>query len=269
MRVRFWGVRGSVPWATPGAMRHGCNTPCVEISDERSGATIILDSGSGVVGLGAAIGGAPRELPIVLTHYHWDHLQGLPFLTQLYDPGWTPRIFAPRLHKADAEIINAVFRSPYFPIPYERLPNPPEVELIEEPGEFSLGGFELAAIRLNHPGGAFGYRIRGITGDVVYATDHEFGDPSFDEPLAEFSRGAAALIVDAHFAPDEIRQHRGWGHSDWGTCAEFAASVDAGTLWLFHHKPGRTDEELVRVRADAQRVFRRTETAREGESLSL
>ena len=107
-----------------------------------------------------------------------------------------------------------------------------------------IGGFDVSAIPLNHPGGAFAYRVRGQTGDLVYATDHEFGDPAFDEPLAEFARGAAALVLDAHFTPEELPAHRGWGHSHWRQCAEFAGRVDAGGLWLFHHKPGRTDEAL-------------------------
>jgi phosphoribosyl 1,2-cyclic phosphodiesterase len=270
MQLRFWGVRGSVPWATPSAIGHGCNTPCIEITDEQTGSTIIFDAGSGIVGLGPKLlAGTPRELPIVLTHYHWDHLQGLPFLTQLYAPGWKPRIYAPGLDSANDAVINEVFRSPYFPVPYERLPNRPEVELIMQPGEFKIGGFDLAAIRLNHPGGALAYRIRGITGDVVYATDHEFGDPAFDEPLAEFARGAAVLILDAHFTPEEMPQHKGWGHSDWRSCAEFANLVDAGGLWLFHHKPGRTDEELVRIRVDTQRVFKAADTAAEGQALQL
>ena len=269
MRVRFWGVRGSVPWAIPAAIGHGCNTPCLQISDEHSGSTIILDAGSGIVGLGPTLGKEPCDLPILLTHFHWDHIQGLPFLTQLYTPGWQPRIVAPALGSPDARWVNTMFQPPYFPVPYERLPNRPEIELIVEPGEFSIAGFELAAIPLNHPGGSLAYRIRGTTGDLVYATDHEFGDPVFDEPLAEFARGAAAIVLDAHFTPEEIAAHRGWGHSDWRQCAEFASRVDAGGLWLFHHKPGRTDEELVRIRRDAQRVFRATETASEGEALQL
>jgi phosphoribosyl 1,2-cyclic phosphodiesterase len=270
MRVRFWGVRGSVPWAIPLAIGHGCNTPCLEISDEHTGATVVFDAGSGIVGLGGGISKTePGDLPIVLTHYHWDHLQGLPFLEQLYAPGWKPRIFAPALGSADADVLNTLFQSPYFPVPYDRLPNRPEVELIVEPGEFEIAGFDVSSVRLNHPGGALAYRVRGTTGDIVYATDHEFGDPAFDEPLAEFARGAAALILDAHFTPAEMPKHKGWGHSDWRRCAEFADQVEAGGLWLFHHKPGRTDEELVRIRADAQRVFRPTETASEGEALQL
>ena len=85
MQVRFCGVRGSVPWATPTAIGHGCNTPCLQVTDERTGALLILDAGSGIVG--AALQGPPREIPLLLTHYHWDHLQGLPFFSALYESG--------------------------------------------------------------------------------------------------------------------------------------------------------------------------------------
>ena len=267
MRLRFWGVRGSVPWTVPSAIGHGCNTPCLELTDEESGDTLILDAGSGIVGLGPTIKGPPRELAVVLTHYHWDHLQGLPFLAQLYMPDWKPRIFAPQLGTAHADWLDTLFRSPFFPVPPEQLPNRPTLDMID--GSLTFGRFELETVALNHPGGALGYRIRGITGDVVYATDHEFGNPDFDDPLAEFARGAAVLILDAHFTPEEFLGHRGWGHSTWRQCAEFASRVDAGGLWLFHHKPGRTDEALVRIRSDAQRIFRATETASEGEALQI
>ena len=268
MQVRFWGVRGSVPWSTPSAIGHGCNTPCVQITDPRSRAALVLDAGSGIVGLGNALDGEPRDLPILLTHYHWDHLQGLPFLAQLYTPGWRPRIIAPTFEGHDAAWMDTVFRSPFFPVPIERLPNRPAVEFVS-PGEFEIGGFEISAIPLNHPGGSLAYRIRGIMGDLVYATDHEFGSAEHDERLADFARGASALVLDAHFTPQEIGSYRGWGHSDWRTCAEFAAASDVGSLWLFHHKPGRTDEEMVRITQDARRIFAATEAAAEGDALQL
>jgi phosphoribosyl 1,2-cyclic phosphodiesterase len=268
MQVRFWGVRGSVPWATPAAIGHGCNTPCLEITDPRTGATLILDSGSGIVGLAAGLSGEPRELPILLTHYHWDHIQGLPFLDQLYQPGWQPRIYAPRFESHDPAWVETIFKSPFFPVPIEHLPNRPVVDVIE-PGPMRIGGFDVEALALNHPGGSLAFRIRGLTGDLVYATDHEFGNERIDAALAEFAHGAAALVLDSHFTPEELGSHRGWGHSDWRTCAEFAARTDAGGLWLFHHKPGRTDEELVGIANAARRIFRPTEAAGERDALQL
>ncbi len=268
MNLRFWGVRGSVPWAIPAAIGHGCNTACLELRDAASGQTLIFDAGSGIVGLGERLSGPPRDLAIVLTHYHWDHIQGLPFLEQLYEPGWRPRIYAPVFEARDTEWVNTIFKSPFFPVPYERLPNPPEVLLLGS-GPAAIDGFELSWVPLNHPGGALAYRVRGTRGDLVYATDHEFGDPAFDESLAAFARGASAIILDAHYTPAEIGSYHGWGHSDWRRSAEFAAANDIARLWLFHHKPGRTDEALVQIRADAQKIFPATETACEGESIDF
>ena len=119
----------------------------------------------------------------------------------------------------------------------------------------------MSAQPLNHPGGSLAYRVRGSSGDLVYATDHEFGDQKIDEALLEFSAGAAAVVLDAHFTPDELPAHKGWGHSDWTQCARFAEACGAGRLWLFHHKPGRSDEALDAIEAEARRLFPRTDAA--------
>ena len=157
-----------------------------------------------------------------------------------------------------------MFETPFFPVPYDRLPSRPSVRMLET-GDAVIGGFEVGALRLNHPGGAFAYRIRGASGHLVYATDHEFGDLTIDRQLGGFCSGAAALILDAHFTPDEMPQHKGWGHGDWSQCAAFASACQTGHLWLFHHKPGRSDVDLMEIKSQARRIFSATDTAGEGD----
>jgi len=269
MRVQFRGVRGSVPWSVPEGIIHGCNTPCIQVLDERSGAILVLDAGSGIVGVNPALlTKDPRPVSLVLTHYHWDHLLGLPFFSTLYQPGWDLTIHTPTLESHDPSWLDTMFKSPFFPVPYEHLPNKPKVRMVE-PGKVDVPGFDVTALNLHHPGGSLAYRIKGATGDFVYATDHEFGDPSFDEPLAEFARGASVIVLDAHFTPEELPQHKGWGHSDWRQCAEFAASNGIASLWLFHHKPGRSDQALAGIREQAQKTHRATDTASEETTIDI
>lgn len=264
MRVRFWGVRGSVPWAARQAIGYGCNTPCVELVDEATDERLVLDAGSGIVGLGEALAGSERPIPILLTHYHWDHVQGLPFFAPLYRRGRVPALWAPLVGSYDPAWAQKIFQSPFFPVPFEGLPGPPAVRTIGC-GACTIGRFDIRAFNLNHPGGAFAYRIVGSTGDLVYATDHELGDAAVDDALREFIRGAGAVIFDAHFTPAEAAASRGRGHSTWHAATEFCASAGVGHAWLFHHKPGRSDAELAEIQANARRILERTTAAREGD----
>ena len=142
MRVRFFGVRGSVPYATPASIGHGCNTPCIEVFDDAADALLILDAGSGIVGIGEAVDTARRDVPILLTHYHWDHVQGLPFFAPLYRPGGCVTVWAPALGRTFADL-ETMFEPPFFPVPYDRLPSRPVIKMLVA-GETVINGFETA-----------------------------------------------------------------------------------------------------------------------------
>jgi phosphoribosyl 1,2-cyclic phosphodiesterase len=266
MRVQLRGVRGSVPYSTPDSSRYGGNTPCVEIVDDGSGRRLVIDAGSGIVGLGDALA-EPQQISILLTHFHWDHVQGLPYFAPLFSAANRVTLWAPNLEGRGADL-RLLFQKPFFPVLFDELESRPTMEVVE-PGAVAIEGFEVRVQPLNHPGGAFAYRIRGAESDLVCATDHEFGDAAFDERLAEFASGAGVLILDSHYTPEEIPLFKGWGHSDWSTCARFAQRCRVDRLLLAHHKPGRTDEELDRIEAEARRLFAPTAAAREGDIFAL
>lgn len=263
MRARFWGVRGSVPWAGPALIRHGSNTPCLEIRDDRTDALLVLDAGTGFVGLGEALPGEPRAVPVLLTHYHWDHIQGLPSFAPMMSRGSALQVHGPTFKAGDVRHVKRIFEPPFFSRPSEAPQSLPEVHAIA-PGRCDVAGFSIAAVELNHPGGAMAYRLHGTAGDLVYATDHEFGDPQIDERFAAFARGASALVSDAHFTPEEEPAVKGWGHGTWARAAGFAAGNSVERLWLFHHKPGRSDVELDRLVGYARAIFPATSAAAEG-----
>jgi phosphoribosyl 1,2-cyclic phosphodiesterase len=229
---------------------------------------IVLDLGTGLRFWGET---QPQDgtfrATALLTHIHWDHVQGLPFFAPLYRPGGAVTVWAPALGRTFADI-ETMFEAPFFPVPYDRLPSRPAINMLSI-GQTTINGFEVGVQPLNHPGGAFAYRIRGVGGTLVYATDHEFGDAKIDAALAEFASGASAVILDAHFTPEELPAHKGWGHGDWSQCAQFASACGAGHLWLFHHKPGRTDEALKQAEAEARLLFAATDAASEGDSFTV
>jgi phosphoribosyl 1,2-cyclic phosphodiesterase len=270
MRVRFWGVRGSVPWSTKQSVGYGGKTPCIEVRDEVSNELLILDAGTGLVGLAESLGPQPEPAPILLTHYHWDHVQGLPFFPPFFRSGWAPAVWAPALANVDRGAVEMLFEPPYFPMRFAHLASRASITLVE-PGEMTIGSFQIRVLPLTHPGGAFAYRIRGRgpTRDLVYATDHEFGNTEIDAALAAFSINAGATILDAHFTPEELPAYAGWGHATWRQCAEFASATGAGHLWLFHHRPGRTDDEVGAIEGSARRIYPATSAAREGDTFLL
>ncbi len=248
MRVRCWGARGSVPVSGPQFVRYGGDTACLEIHAS-DGAVLILDAGTGIRPLGAVLA---REgvtvMTLLFSHYHWDHLQGLPFFAPLYAADTRLRLGGRRGARRELPgVLAHVFRPPLFPVPLSKVPA--RLSLVGfENDVLRVGGLTVRRIPLSHPNGGAGFRVEEGGASLVYLTDNELslrhrGGLSFDA-YADFCRGVDLLVHDAEYAPEEYGTHRGWGHSHFADAARLALAAGVGSLGLFHHNQDRDDAAL-------------------------
>ena len=244
-KLSFWGVRGSTPTVDPATWRFGGNTPCLDLIAP-DGTQFILDCGTGLRTLGSRWGAAdparPRDTHVFVTHYHWDHIQGLPFFSPLYGDKNEFQFYSFRSKFLGRDSLRQVFEAqmalPYFPVDFSAMTAPRKFREVEGGESFKIGDNKVTARWLNHPQGCLGFRIETDAGTVAYATDNEPGDPALDSNLRELARGADIFINDAQYTPVQLASNRkGWGHSSWREGVKVAREVDAKTLVLFHHDP--------------------------------
>lgn len=277
MQLTFWGVRGSVPAPERDSWRYGGNTPCLELRDS-DGQIFILDAGTGIRDLGRHLMAdfivPGLQATLFLSHYHWDHVQGLPFFEPLYFAGNTIAIYGPRPQaeapSSLAGVIHVLFRSPFFPVTTANLKASYPLQELDWGSDFTLGSTRIRTCRVNHPQGALAYRFDNRGASVVYATDHEPGNPERDFALRQLARGADLLISDAQYRPEELgAQKAGWGHGSWKASAELALAAEVKNLILYHHDPVRSDLELDQILLDARQIFPHTWAAAEGMRLDI
>jgi phosphoribosyl 1,2-cyclic phosphodiesterase len=264
LTVRFLGVRGSI--ATPG-LSAGGNTACVEVvaSDTR----IILDAGTGIRTLGnERMASGPRHSTILLSHLHWDHVAGLQFFTPVYVPGHRVEIASgPNGVMSHDAAIRSLFKAPFFPVDFDDLGGTVTTRELRANEHFTIGDITITMARLNHPDPVYGYRLEHDGQSIVYATDTEHFS-CVDPTLEKLAAGADILIYDSQYTPDEYPARVGWGHSTWEAGAELARAAGVPQLVMFHHDPGRTDDQLAALEACARAALPGTVAAREGLVLS-
>lgn len=276
MKVRFWGVRGSIPVPGEHTNRYGGNTSCVEVRP-RGAAPIVIDAGTGIRKLGKALlqkdgfREGKGSAHLLISHTHWDHIQGLPFFSPLYQRGNELHIYA---RQRDDTHLRAVFASqtedPYFPVPMDMLKADIRFHELVEGQKFKIGDASITCTRLNHPWIAMAYRVDVDGASVVYASDtapftdilleHEFiaTPPKLGEPpkaadiaklqamrdgLVRLCQGADLLIYDTQFTPEEYRDRPHWGHSTPNDAISVARDAKVKALVLYHHAPARSDEQ--------------------------
>jgi ribonuclease BN (tRNA processing enzyme) len=255
MRVRFFGTRGSIATPGPHTLRYGGNTSCIEVQSS-AGTLVILDMGTGATVLGRELTarGEPSRGHILISHTHWDHIQGIPFFAPLFVPGFQWDIYGPRgLHQGLRQTLAGQMQSTYFPVTLEQLGATIRYrELVE--GRLRIGDIEVTCRYLNHPALTLGYRLEADGAAFVYACDHEphshalaTGVGDFlgeDRRHAEFLAGADLVVHDAQYRAGEYPQKIGWGHSTVEYAYAVARLAKVGQLALTHHDPMRDDAAI-------------------------
>jgi len=282
-KLSFWGVRGSTPTVDPATWRYGGNTPCLELTAP-DGTQFILDCGTGLRVLGSrwtapaagviASGVRNPETHILVTHYHWDHIQGVPFFAPLYSENNAFHFYSFRSKHLGRDSLKQVFETqmatPYFPVNMSAMTAKKKFMEVSGGDSFTIGENKITARYINHPQGCLGYRIETPGGTVVYATDNEPGDPQLDNELRELVAGADIFVNDAQYTPEQLATTRkGWGHSSWREGVKVAREAGAKTLVLFHHDPDATDRMVDGLLRQAREEFDSVFAASEGMVIKL
>jgi phosphoribosyl 1,2-cyclic phosphodiesterase len=270
MSVRFFGVRGSIPVPGPGTLLYGGNTACVEIRVE--GRLFIVDAGSGLAALGAALAGGPEtSFDILLSHLHQDHIIGLPFFKPLYEPGRQVRIHAGNLDGHTPEVpLRKMFSPPLFPIGLDHKAK--NVDFVGfHAGETLLfdDGMMVRTTPLRHPGGATGYRFDGGGRAVAYISDFEHAGPTPEPDIVDFVRDCDLVIYDTTYTVEDYPACKGWGHSTVEAGLALCVAAGAKRLAAFHHNHEYNDAKLTHIDAALQAALPGSFCAREGQTVHL
>jgi len=267
--LRFWGVRGSIPTPGPETAHYGGNTSCIEL--QLGNEVLILDAGSGIRRLGLQLASdlvkQPLRTTLLISHTHWDHIQGLPVLRPAYDRASQIRILgAPgtreRLRTALVRQMDPI----QFPVALESLAGIRGIDEFAEP-TITIGSFTVRTIELNHPGGCTGFRITAAGKSVAYLPDHESYRSAVhslrtkvarvasaaEEELVQFLQGCEVLILDTQYDRIEYPSHIGWGHGRLDDSVALALRAQVEQLVLFHHDPNHDDTRIDAMVREARR----------------
>lgn len=269
--VTFWGVRGTVPCPLASHIGYGGNTPCVEV---RAGEQIIIiDAGTGIRPLGhALLQNGERDLTLLLSHCHLDHINGFPFFAPAYQPDCKIRVIAahPGAGRTTQAILARQMEEPLFPVPLHTMgARFTFTDIAPGDGLTLAPDLVLRTAALNHPNGAVGYRIEHAGKVMAYITDTEHRPGQTDANVLALAQDADLLLYDSTYTEEEWQHHIGWGHSTPTEGVRIAQIAGVRQYALFHHDPNHDDTMMAAIEAEARSVFPDSFAAREGMTITL
>ena len=242
LKVRFWGVRGSISCAGAEYVRYGGNTSCLEVT--AGGRRLIFDAGTGIRSLGLQLARqAPRDIDIYFTHTHLDHISGLTFFAPLFDQRNSVRLWAGHLEPPHTlrSVVSNLMQAPLYPVSVDVFRSRVDFNEFDCGETLACGDMVVRTTHLNHPNGATGYRVDHGGKSICYITDTEHRPDGLDANIVELCRGADVMAYDSSYTDAEYPQYRGWGHSTWQEGVRLADAAGVGTLAIFHHDPSHDD----------------------------
>jgi len=274
MKVKFYGVRGSLPVSGPEFQRYGGNTTCLCITREKANRIVIIDAGTGIRKLGKEIvasGLKQGTINISFTHFHWDHIQGFPFFAPAYNKNQTIGIHVMgkgRKIKNLKEIFSTQMQSEYFPVELDEMGARFEFPNLGDRETFYGAHVFAAPQHHKHPGGSYGLRIEDESRILVICTDIEHPD-KIDESIVDLARDADLLIHDGQYTDEEYTIYKGWGHSTWRQAVEVAVRANAKKLVITHHDPDHDDDFLDSQERECKKAFPNSLFAKEGLEITV
>ncbi|MFC3230827.1 MBL fold metallo-hydrolase [Marinibaculum pumilum] len=270
-KVKFWGVRGSIATPSPRHIAFGGNTSCVEVSV--GGRRIVLDAGTGIRNLGHwFLRKDVHHAYLLLSHTHWDHINGFPFFSPAFRKDRHFQIMAGHLTECGGirPILSNQMTQPWFPVPIDVMSARLEYEDFRQGDSFTLGrGIQIRTAALNHPNGATGYRIEHAGKSLCYVTDTEHVPGRPDQNVLGLIEGADLVIYDCTYTDKEFEGKIGWGHSTWQEGIRLCQQANVKTLAIFHHDPDHEDHFMERLEADARSLWTGAIVARENMRINL
>ncbi len=262
----FWGVRGSCPVSGRNQFKYGGHTPCASL-ETADGQVIAIDAGTGIRRLGEFLQrknqGNPLRLHLFLTHFHLDHIQGLPFFEPLYSADTMLTVYAETTAEETERQLRRLMGGRFFPIPFKETRSKKEFKRVPPEG-LEIGGCRISFCPLRHPQGSVAYKMQSKDGTIVMATDTEHPEAGMDGKLAEFAAGSDIFVYDATFTPVEYGAgKRGWGHSTWLEGTKLAEEAAVRSLYLSHFNPDHSDSQIDGMISSARERFSRTYGAAE------